>query len=58
MIDEEITGPVVESKVSIVCSKAIATPLEVVAPVLLANDICNEGGPLIIPITWHKMCCC
>lgn len=57
MIDEEITGAVVESKVGIVRSKAIAAQLEVAAPVVLANDIGDESGPLRITITWHKMRC-
>jgi hypothetical protein len=57
MIDEKIAGPVIESKVSIACFKAIAAQFEVLAPVVLANDICYESGLFKIPITWHKMRC-
>lgn len=57
MINEKIAGPIVESKVGIACFKAIEALFEVAVPVVLANDICYEGRPFRIPITWDKMCC-
>jgi hypothetical protein len=57
VIDKEIAGAVVVTKLSIVCFDAIAGPFEVMVLVVLADGISHELGPCKKSVAWYKMRC-
>ena len=44
VMDKEIAGAVIITKLSIVCFEAIAAPFEITVPMVLANEILHELG--------------
>jgi hypothetical protein len=57
VIDKEIAGAVVVTKLSIVCFETIAALFEIMVPVVLANEISYELGPCKKSVARYKMRC-
>ena len=57
VIDKEIAGAVIITKLGIVCFETIAAPFEIMVPVVLANEISHELGLCKKSVARYKMCC-